>query len=204
METREKKQRVGETGERGEGRGRRGNNNRGEVVYCVCLRWNASPYRAALPAWQEALEITHSASVSTGGGGGGGRERGGPSDSDTMQPRLGWTLGGRVEHMAYSSLSFPPPSLPPSLSEGTQSRHCVGNDCALKMEPGRGAGKCAAPVDVRPCRRQIPSLRPRGSALILVFAAKISPDYVSRASRRSDTKRDPEIPHPLPRPPFLS
>lgn len=59
-----------------------------------------------------------------------------------------------------------PPSLLPSPSEGTQSRHCVGNDCALKMEPGRrGAGKCAAPVQTA---HSIPS-----SALsFLFFAAK--------------------------------
>lgn len=31
----------------------------------------------------------------------------------------------------------------PSPSEGTQSRHCVGNDCALKMEPRRSKGKRA-------------------------------------------------------------
>lgn len=62
---------------------------------------------------------------------------------------------------------------PPSPSQGTQSRHCVGNDCALKMEPADVQGKHA-----RPCRRHIPS-PPRFSAAdpcesvsILVFAAK--------------------------------
>lgn len=47
----------------GEGLAPNGNNNRREVVDCVCLPWKASAYRTRL---REALGITRSAAV--GGG----------------------------------------------------------------------------------------------------------------------------------------
>lgn len=69
MEAHERSKAWGKWGTRGgEGLEPTGKNNSREVVCCVCLLRNASPYRTDLRASQEALEITRSTAVSKGSG----------------------------------------------------------------------------------------------------------------------------------------
>lgn len=166
METHEKG--VGKLGTwGGEGLEPDGNNNRSALLRLPPVK--RFTLQSGAPGVAKGLEIARGAAVSKGSGVGEG-VRGVCLTATQCSQNLGGLWVAERSTWWEPASPFSPP---PSPSEGTQSRHCVGNDCALKMEPRRSKRQTCVPL--APRRRQLSSLLgviAANPSVFILFAAK--------------------------------